>query len=403
MTHWTRSWQVGWFLTIRSLARGNIGTSVMTICMMALIFVNLIFATSLINGLTVTAHRQIIDTLTSDVLIEPDPGATYIQPTRQIIHDLMNIPGVSGVTARLNFSAEVKHNEDEGSYRGVAINPDTEARVMALADHIAAGRMLLPTDRNGVLVGIQVAGGKDVLMNAYSLKGVHVGDVVTVRYSSGFEKDYTVIGIVDYDFVQADNRFFISEQEYMSLFPEYRNHASEISIDAAPGVTEQAIVNQIKDRGIAKTVRTWQDTAGIVESFTASFDIVNFVLSIVALIVAGITIFIVMYVDVVNRRRQIGILRAIGISENSIAISYLLRAVLYAISGVIVGMALFRFGVMPLFANRPLLLPLGQVRPSIEMNIMYVRALALLLVSFLGAYIPVQRALRMHIIDAIWG
>lgn len=402
MAH-TRTWQVGWFLTIRSLARGNIGTSVMTVCMMALIFVNLIFSTSLINGLTQTAHRQIIETLTSDVLVEPDPGEAYITPTAQVLHDLQQIPGVRAVSARLNFSAELTGNDEEGNYHGVAIDPVAEATTMTLADHIVAGRMLVPSDRDALLLGVQVAGGDNVELNAYSLKGVQVGDTVTVGYTGGLEKEYTVVGLVDHDFVQADNRFFITDQEYTSLFPQFRNHASELSLAIQSDVTPESIVAEIKDRGIAQTVRTWKDTAGIVKSFTASFDIVNFILSIVALVVAGITIFIVMYVDVVNRRRQIGILRAIGIAEASIAISYILRAVFYAICGIIVGMALFRFGIMPIFQNKPLQLPLGPVRPLIDQTIVYVRGLSLLLVSFLGAYIPVQRALRMRIIDAIWG
>lgn len=402
MAH-TRSWQVGWFLTIRSLARGNIGTSLMTVCMMALIFVNLIFSTSLINGLTLTAHRQIIETLTADVLVEPDPGEAYITPTAQVVHDLQQIPGVVAVSARLNFSAEIEGNDEAGNYYGVAMSPESEAATMTIADHIVAGRMLTSSDRGAILLGVQVAGGNDVELNAYSLQGVHVGNVVTLRYTTGLEKDYTVVGLIDHDFVQADNRFFITEQEYTSLFPQFRNHASEISLAIQSTMTPESVAAEIKERDIASTARTWKDTAGIVKSFTASFDIVNFILSIVALVVAGITIFIVMYVDVVNRRRQIGILRAIGISETAIAISYILRALFYAICGVILGLVLFRFGILPIFDNHPLHLPLGPVRPVIDQTIVYVRGLALLLVSFLGAYLPVQRALRMHIIDAIWG
>jgi putative ABC transport system permease protein len=130
---------------------------------------------------------------------------------------------------------------------------------------------------------------------------------------------------------------------------------------------------------------------------------VNFIVSVVALIVAGITVFIVMYVDVINRRKQIGILRAIGITETAIAISYLLRALCYAITGVVLGFILFQGIVVPLFIRYPLHLPLGDVSLVIDQPILYVRACALMIVSFLGAYIPIQRTLRMRIIQAIWG
>lgn len=397
-----RTWGVGIFLTIRSLTRGNIGTSVMTVLLMSLIFINLIFLTSIINGLTHTAHRQIIETLTGHILVEPSPGDIFVEDAEDVRHDILLVPDVVAVSSRVNFSAELEFAGEQGSFRGVAIDPDTEAHATAVKDNIIAGRYLRADDEDAIIIGNQVAGGEDVELQAYSLKGAQVGDVVTTRFSDGRERDYEVVGIFDSNFVQSDNRFFINEEAYIKEFPNHARQASEFAVrireDADLDATAERIA-QVSD----VSVRTWEETAGIVESFTSSFDIVNFIVSIVAVIVAGVTIFIVMYVDVVNRRRQIGILRAIGISEMSIAISYLLRAMLYAALGVLIGMALFQFVVIPLFVRNPVQLPVGFVSLVIQQDIMYVRAAALLLVSFLGAFVPIRRALRMHIIDAIWG
>lgn len=398
-----RNWHVGLFLATRSLVRGNIGTSVMTIFMMAMIFVNLIFLTSIINGLTATANSQIIDKLTGHILVEAPPGETYVQDANEVKAQLLLVDGVTAISQRTNFSAELEINGEQGSYRGVAIDPDEEASVTSIKEHIVAGRYLEPSDTDSIIIGNQVAGSENVEMYAYSLKGVNVGDTVTMRYAGGLEKDYKIVGIFDTDFVQSDNRFFVTNNEYFSLFPQYKKNASEYAIKIRQTSDLHVVAQQIKDLDLGVSVRTWEDTAGIVESFTSSFDIVNFIVSMVAIVVAGITIFIVMYIDVVNRRRQIGILRAIGISELSIGISYLIRALLYALLGVAIGIIIFKYAMVPFFINRPLHLPVGNVSLVIENSIMYTRSVALLLVSFLGAYIPIQKTLRMSIINAIWG
>ncbi|MBI2410540.1 MAG: ABC transporter permease [Candidatus Kerfeldbacteria bacterium] len=400
-----RTWKVGFFLTVRSLTRGNVSTTLMTIFMMAMIFVNLIFLTSIINGLVHTAYNQIIETLTGHILVEPAAGKGSLADATAVEKELMHVNGISHVSPRTNFSAELEYNGEKGSYRGVAIDTEKEAAVTTVKNHVVAGRFLEPDDTNAVILGNQITGGEDVELHEYSLKNVQVGDAVKMTFANGLEKTYTVVGIFDNDFVQADNRFFVNADEYFSLFPELKNQASEMAVrmDHSDVYDVDAVVSDIESRSIDANIRTWKDTAGVVESFTASFTIVNFIVSIVGIIVAGITIFIVMYVDVVNRRKQIGILRAIGIAENSIAISYLLRALLYAVVGIILGMILFNVVIIPMFIRRPLHLPVGNVSLIIDTGVMYMRALALLIVSFLGAYIPIHKTLRMHIIDAIWG
>lgn len=402
-SHTRTTWRVGTFLAWRSLTRGNIGTSVMTVVMMALIFINLIFLTSIINGLTATAFKQIIETLTGEILVEAPAGELFIDHAGAAERELRLIDGVTHVSPRINVSVELEHDGEMGSYRGVAVDPSKEASVTTVEDHLIAGRFLRSDDTNAIILGVQIAGGENVELFAYSLKNVQVEDVVEMKFTNGMSKEYEVVGIFDSDFVQADNRFFLTQTEYFSLFPQQRRVASEFAVRIAVDAPLEATAAAITDTGITDNVRTWKETAGLVESFTKSFDVVNFIVSVLALIVAGVTIFIVMYVDVVNRRRQIGILRAIGIVESSIAISYLLRALLYASVGVVLGMLLFQFAIMPVFVRRPLHLPVGNVSLVVDATTMYVRAFALLLVSFLGAYIPVQKTLRMHIINAIWG
>ncbi|MFA5995193.1 MAG: FtsX-like permease family protein [Patescibacteria group bacterium] len=403
MENKTQHWLVGIFLAWRSISRGNVGTLVMTILMLSLIFINLIFLTSIINGVTVTANKQIIEAITGEIFIEAKTGDSYLTKAKQIERDLRLITNVQHVSPRTGISTELDFAGKSGSYRGMAINPNKEAAVTTVAQHMVTGRWLTTADTNAIVLGSQIAGKPKGELFAYSLKGVQVGDIITLKFTNGFAKDFNVVGIFDNDFVQADNRFFINQTEHDTLFPNLKDNVTEFGMKLTPNANLAAAVTAINELDISDNVRTWEDAAGITASFTKSFDIVNFIVSFVAIIVAGITIFIVMYVDVINRRKQIGILRAIGITETAIAISYILRAIFYAIIGIILGFIAFKLLIIPLFITKPLHLPIGNVSLSIDNSLLYMRALSILVVAFLGSYIPIQRTLRMRIIDAIWG
>jgi putative ABC transport system permease protein len=115
------------------------------------------------------------------------------------------------------------------------------------------------------------------------------------------------------------------------------------------------------------------------------------------------TIFIITYVDVVNKRRQIGIERAIGISSTTIVVSYLFRAITYTLFGSVIGILLFVFVAVPIERRIPFHFPLGDVYLPINFGFLLFNVIILLIVSVVSAFIPSWRAVRIRIVDAIWG
>jgi putative ABC transport system permease protein len=60
----------------------------------------------------------------------------------------------------------------------------------------------------------------------------------------------------------------------------------------------------------------------------------------IGLLIAFVIIFVVIYVNIVNKKRQIGVQKAIGIEQNVIVASFVLQAMLYAGTGIILGLPL---------------------------------------------------------------
>jgi putative ABC transport system permease protein len=111
----------------------------------------------------------------------------------------------------------------------------------------------------------------------------------------------------------------------------------------------------------------------------------------------------VTYIDVANRRRQIGVPRAIGITPRSITLSYLLRAIFYAVTAIILAILLFNFVVAPLEARYPFHFPFGAVYLVVGWPEILRMTAIVMSVSLVASFLPVRGVMRMKIMDAIWG
>jgi len=114
-------------------------------------------------------------------------------------------------------------------------------------------------------------------------------------------------------------------------------------------------------------------------------------------------VFIVTYVDLINKRRTIGIERAIGISGPSITLSYMLKAAVFAVFGVALGIGLFYGVALPAVRHHPFEFPIGPVYLSVTSGEIRSDALILVVVAVVGAALPAWRATRTRLLDAIWG
>lgn len=105
---------------------------------------------------------------------------------------------------------------------------------------------------------------------------------------------------------------------------------SEIDIYPSDFKNKEKVINilddynqRMEDEGKSEQVITYTDTVGLLmSSVTTIIDVISYVLIAfvsVSLIVSSIMIGIITYISVLERTREIGILRAIGASKNNIS------------------------------------------------------------------------------------
>jgi len=213
-------------------------------------------------------------------------------------------------------------------------------------------------------------------------------------------RQLTVIGVID---PQASMLFgiYVSERAFQELFPEPASIT--YYIDVAPGADAQALSRQIEAGLIPYGVQGTVIADEIAEQSSIARGFIRLIQGFMALgLVVGIAALgVVSFRAVVERRHQIGTLRAIGYRQSMVAASFLLESTIVTalgvLSGLVLGLLLSRLVLFSedfneSFQFESLIIPWGQIA--------FFAGLALA-VALLMAYVPARQASRVSIVEAL--
>jgi putative ABC transport system permease protein len=402
--------RVALFLVYKAITRGNRFTLVLTILVTTLAFINIIFISAIMNGAISKVYQQAQENYVSNIVISPAIDQKYITQAEQLKRSISSLPGVVSCSSRYSQPAVIRYdpekdnlNVHEKAWTVKSINPQEEVKVTNIQSYMVAGRYLDQDDRDQIIMGREISGGYSASYEQSSLKGAKVGEEVTVAFENGVVRKYKIKGIYVTNFAMADLNAFITDKE-METVLGIRNRASEILVKTDASLPENAYIDRLINMGIERDqINPFMDFIGAISSLTATFDIIKGIITFIGLLVAGVTIFIVIFIATVNRRRQIGILKAIGMKEHIIIMSYVMQAIFYAILGVVAGMLIINFALVPYFVRRPFQMPIGMVSLALVNRDLAISIFSMLVVSMVAGYIPSWMVTRQNIIKAIWG
>lgn len=199
--------------------------------------------------------------------------------------------------------------------------------VYRLSDAIVGGTYTL--DQGDILLG------SDFSENA----GIGAGDNVSVTLPDGTRTDYRVTGIFDLGSSDANERLaFLDEDSAAAALGMSPDDYSTIEIQVDDVFASSDVATRLQTDGV--TVVDWQDEneellSGLAAQSGSSFLIQAFVLVAVALGIAS-----TLAISAVQKTRQIGILKAMGMTDGAAGRIFLLQAAVLGVAGVIVGTAL---------------------------------------------------------------
>ena len=390
------------YLAFKYIQRGRKWTLTLTIFLVAIAFVNLIFISSLFNGIIKGTDEQIINTLTGNIYLAPREGENTISNKTKVIENLKTIKEITGVSAQLQIPGRLEYNKISGNWPIIAVHPSDEITVTNIHQKMIAGKYFKDDDEDGIVIGQQIAGGEGVEQNAFSFKGAKVNEKVKILIGDQ-EKEFTIRGIFKTKFIDADEKAFITQTAFSKILPGLEDKANTFIIKIVSDAEKDKVVTKIKKQPIDGSVYTWEEVAGLMKSVSESFLSINAIMIFVGILIASATIFIVIYVDITNKRRQIGILRAIGVQPYIIVFSYVILSAIYSVLGVILGTIIFFAVLVPYFKAYPFQIPLADIVLELDKVDFIARAEMVMIVSVISGLIPAVVVTRVKMLNAILG
>ncbi len=394
---------VALFLAGKSIQRGNRFTFILTVTIMALVFVNLVFLPSIISGVVVNFNTQSIDYSFGNLIIEPREKQVVITNVYSLKRKLDQIPEVIGSSPRTQIGATYRYKDNTQSGPLIALSPKSDMEVTKIGTKVKEGYFLEDTDTDSIVLGTTLTGNQDSRLDkSDSLGGPQVGERISVTFSNGVTRDLVVKGILDSGVYNVDLAGYVTTRE-MEQVLGVKDEASSILVKMRENGKEEYYKNLLMQYGVQEKVRTYKEKAGgFVNDAVTAFEIINTISTGVSLVIATVVTFIVIFINTVNKRRQIGILKAIGINKRVIVYSYVLQVLVIATCGTILGLALAGLLVMYLNIN-PLIFPGGAVYPVVEPGPFIRSTISLYLVSIISGFIPSYNTANEPILEAIRG
>ncbi len=394
---------VAFFLALRSIQNGNRFTLLLTIAIMGLVFVNLVFLPSIISGVIINFNTQSIDYSFGNLVIEPREQQTYIANVSSLKRKVDQIPDVQATSPRIQIGATYNYRGKSLSGSLVGLTPKYDEQVTLIGTKVVAGEFLSDTDTDSIVLGITLAGNQDTSKDKTdSLGGPQVGDMVLVIFNNGVVRNMKVKGILSTRVYNVDLNAYVTIREMENVLGT-EDKASSILVKMTRRGYEDQGKLLLMEYGVQEKIRTYKEKAGgFVDDAVTAFGIINAISTVVGLVIATVVTFIVIFINTVNKRRQIGILKAIGIHKTVIIYSYIFQVLFIATCGSILGLALAGLLVTYLNVN-PLIFPGGAVYPVVEAAPFIRSIISLYVVSLISGFIPSYQTANEPILEAIRG
>jgi lipoprotein-releasing system permease protein len=395
-----------WLVAVRFLRQGRF-QSVLIGVGVAMGVAIIVFLTALINGLQISLIEDTLGTqahivlkpraeqarrLTSEAegrsltLVQQSPQRlTTIDQWQRLLPVLARTPGVRAVSPLVSGPALAIQGAAERNVTVTGIDPVSYRRQIPVQDKLVAGAYQLGPDQ--VLVGLDLA----------NELGLDIGG--RLRLATGRrDRVVSVSGIFDLGLRDLNLSMVYMHLRSTQTLLDLPGGVSRIQLQVKDIFSAEAIANNLK-RQHALQAESWMSTNGELlnglRSQSLSSDIIRFFIAVsVAFGIASVLV-----VSVVQRSREIGILRATGTSRRQVIGIFLWQGGLLGLGGSLLGL-LSAAALVLLFTH---LVPALPFPIPLTAPLMISTAALATGTGLIAAVLPAMRAARLDPVEAIRG
>ncbi len=389
------SWQL--FVSLRYLTSRHREKFISIISLISIIGVAigvgaLIIVLAVMSGFDEELKERLIGT-TSHIVIESEYG---IKPSPEILSKVLGTSHVMDASFFTHGQALIRKDEFVSGVILRGVIPSAEKKVSRIGDYVKSGTLDFGED--GMVVGSELAG-------KLSLK---LGDKVTVISSACIEgKELKICGIFTSGMYEYDaNLAYVNMPKAQEIFG-VKGLASGIAVKVDDAFNATAVKRDLKERlDRSMTVRTWMDMNKNLMAALKLEKTVMFVILALIVMVACFNIASTLIMTVLEKTKDIGILKAIGARKSDIMAIFAMQGGMIGffgtISGALFGMAMCWLLKTYKFINLPQdIYYIDKLPVRLELQDILLVVASGLVISLLATIYPSYKASRLDPVESL--
>jgi putative ABC transport system permease protein len=388
------------FIAKKNLIK-NKGILIFTILIISLGFISSTIIYGVLKDTGYDMQENFIETTIGHIVLEPYSVGQKIQNADNILKKTRELPNVVGVAKISKKNARIyDRNNNHIDTEIYIVNPNSFADISVVDDIIWDGSWLSRGEKDKIVIGcVNIKNCNEI--KAFNTLDVNVGGKTKVVFSGYGEFELFLKGIYNHNFIQTEFISYINEDTAKELFPDYdSNTADLIVIRLSDRKHTEKVVNELYVMNLQTKISDWKEKSSMHSSIIDSFMIIGDLSFIIGVIISAISIYVILYINILNKKTQIGIIKAIGIKSKVIALSYIILSLFLGIVGALLGVLLTML-MTQIFNLYPIKTGVGALVPQISIVMYVVVALAIVVASVISGYIVSKRITKQNIIGAI--
>lgn len=388
--------------------------TIIIVLAMSLTLALMMFYDGLMNGFTDAIYGNAVKILGGNIQVHAEgyraqANSTPLLPLanpQAVIKVAEANPLTLAATQRINTGGLVTNPEGAFAVGITGIESEKEQTVNLIGQYVKAGRNLTSDDADNILIGKGLADAMNV----------QVGDRITLvgrsQHQQMRQRTMTVIGIFDLGMADIEKQtVYISLGEAQSLY-DLSGQSTEVAIFLSHLGQEGAVINSIKPSLSGYEIESFEaNYPDMASAINTKGGVMN-IFSVIIIAIAGVGILNLLLMAVYERTREIGVLGAMGLKPNQIALLFILEGTMIGLVGVAVGIVLglaINGGLMQVgldFTSYSsitsyMALIKDRVYPTWGVEKLLMRASVVAIISALAAVIPAIEAGRREPAEAL--
>jgi lipoprotein-releasing system permease protein len=389
------------FITKKNIIK-NRNSLLFTILIISLGFISSIIIYGVLESGAKLMQENFIETNLGHVILEPYEVGSKIEGVDSLIKSIKTLPHISGIAKITKKSVRLYDSKENYIDNEVYIvSPEDFSEVSIIDNIIKDGSWLNKGEKDKIVMGcMNIENCNEI--KAFDMLELNIGEPIRVASNDYPINTLKLQGIYDHKFIQVEFNSYINEETAKNIFPDYDStKADQIIILLPERAYTQEMIDSLSLMNLDLKISGWKEKSSKYSSIFGSFSIIGDLSFIIGVIVSAISIYVVLYISILNKKTQIGIIRAIGIKSKIVSLSYLFLSFFLGITGSILGVSLTLLLIKYFYFN-PLQTGIGDLVPNANYKIFLTVSIAVILASVISGYIVSKKITKQNIINAIF-